>query len=298
MTKRRRIVIPVLLVLAALVAALLLLSKYGLSVTRLSLEFDDLPRGFDGFKIVQLSDLHGSEFGRDNARLIKAVAEEEPDIIALTGDFLDEGKAGQELPALEALVKELVKLAPVYFVSGNHDWASGAAPELFETLGAAGVNCLRNDFVYLERGGDVLVLGGVDDPNGPADMETPDEFISRLRSEAPGAFTLLLARLLGGALCGPRRGPHPLRPHPWRHSPPPLPRRRGGHELRPLPRIRRRALRDGVLQALHLPRPRQLRAAPPLSQHARARIHHSQVRVSAPTGALFFTCLQQTALWL
>ena len=193
MTKRRRIVIPVLLVLAALVAALLLLSKYGLAVTRLSLEFDDLPRGFDGFKIVQLGDLHGSEFGRDNARLIKAVAQEEPDIIALTGDFLDEGKAGQELPALEALVKELVKLAPVYFVSGNHDWASGAAPELFETLGAAGVNCLRNDFVYLERGGDVLVLGGVDDPNGPADMETPDEFISRLRSEAPGAFTLLLA---------------------------------------------------------------------------------------------------------
>lgn len=117
MTKRRRIVIPVLLVLAALVAALLLLSKYGLSVTRLSLEFDDLPRGFDGFKIVQLSDLHGSEFGRDNARLIEAVAEEEPDIIALTGDFLDEGKAGRELPALEALVKELVKLAPVYFVS-------------------------------------------------------------------------------------------------------------------------------------------------------------------------------------
>ena len=177
MTKRRRIVIPVLLVLAALVAALLLLSKYGLAVTRLSLEFDDLPRGYDGFKIGQLSDLHGSEFGRDNARLIKAVAQEEPDIIALTGDFLDEGKAGQELPALEALVKELVKLAP----------------ELFETLGAAGVNCLRNDFVYLERGGVVLVLGGVDDPNGPADMETPDEFISRLRSEAPGAFTLLLA---------------------------------------------------------------------------------------------------------
>lgn len=193
MTRRRRIVIPILLVLAAIAAALLLLSKYGLSVTRLSLEFENLPRGFDGFKIVQLSDLHGSEFGQDNARLIEAVEKEEPDIIALTGDFLDEGKAGRELPALGALVAELIKLAPVYFVSGNHDWASGAASELFETLTAAGVVCLRNDFVYLERGGDVLVLGGVDDPNGPADMETPDEFVARLRSEAPGAFTLLLA---------------------------------------------------------------------------------------------------------
>ena len=193
MTKRRRIVVPILLVLAAIAAALLLLSKYGLSVTRLSLEFENLPWGFDGFKIVQLSDLHGSEFGQDNARLIEAVEKEEPDIIALTGDFLDEGKAGRELPARGALVAELIKLAPVYFVSGNHDWASGASSELFETLTAAGVVCLRNDFVYLERGGDVLVLGGVDDPNGPADMETPDEFVARLRGEAPGAFTLLLA---------------------------------------------------------------------------------------------------------
>ena len=68
MTRRRRIVVPILLVLVAIAAALLLLSKYGLSVTRLSLEFENLPRGFDGFKIVQLSDLHGSEFGQDNAR--------------------------------------------------------------------------------------------------------------------------------------------------------------------------------------------------------------------------------------
>ena len=50
MTKRRRIVIPVLLVLAALVAALLLLSKYGLAVTRLSLEFDDPPWALTALK--------------------------------------------------------------------------------------------------------------------------------------------------------------------------------------------------------------------------------------------------------
>lgn len=123
MTKRR-LFTAALLVLIALFAALLLLSKHGLSVTRLTLEFSGLPRGFDGFKIVQLSDLHGSEFGQDNARLIEAVAAEEPELIALTGDFLDEGEAGRELPGVEALVRELVKLAPVYFVSGNHDWAS------------------------------------------------------------------------------------------------------------------------------------------------------------------------------
>ena len=200
MTRRKLIVRLVLLVLAALVAACILLSKYGLEVTRLKLGFEELPAGFDGFRIVQLSDLHGSRFGENNARLLEAVAAEGPDIIALTGDFLDEGETERELPELEALVRELSAIAPVYFVSGNHDWASGEAYTLFETLEAAGAVCLRNEHLRLERGGDSIVLAGVDDPNGPAEMAEPDEFVASLRQEAPDSFVLLLAhRLLAGA---------------------------------------------------------------------------------------------------
>ncbi len=193
MTRRKLIVRLVLLVLAALVAACILLSKYGLEVTRLKLGFEELPAGFDGFRIVQLSDLHGSRFGENNARLLEAVAAEGPDIIALTGDFLDEGETERELPELEALVRELSAIAPVYFVSGNHDWASGEAYTLFETLEAAGAVCLRNEHLRLERGGDSIVLAGVDDPNGPAEMAEPDEFVASLRQEAPDSFVLLLA---------------------------------------------------------------------------------------------------------
>ena len=193
MTRRKLIVRLVLLVLAALVAACILLSKYGLEVTRLKLGFEELPAGFDGFRIVQLSDLHGSRFGENNARLLEAVTAEGPDIIALTGDFLDEGETERELPELEALVRELSAIAPVYFVSGNHDWASGEAYTLFETLEAAGAVCLRNEHLRLERGGDSIVLAGVDDPNGPAEMAEPDEFVASLRQEAPDSFVLLLA---------------------------------------------------------------------------------------------------------
>ncbi len=193
MTRRKLIVRLVLLVLAALVAACILLSKYGLEVTRLKLGFEELPAGFDGFRIVQLSDLHGSRFGENNARLLEAVAAEGPDIIVLTGDFLDEGETERELPELEALVRELSAIAPVYFVSGNHDWASGEAYTLFETLEAAGAVCLRNEHLRLERGGDSIVLAGVDDPNGPAEMAEPDEFVASLRQEAPDSFVLLLA---------------------------------------------------------------------------------------------------------
>ena len=192
MRKRRALTFAALIVLALLGAGMLL-SKYGLGVTRLELGLEGLPEGFDGFRIVQLSDLHGSRFGKGNARLIEKVREEEPELIALTGDFLDEGKTERELPELEALVRELAAIAPVYFVSGNHDWASGEAYTLFETLEAAGAVCLRNEYLRLERGGDSIVLAGVDDPNGPAEMPEPDEFVAQLREEAPEDFVLLLA---------------------------------------------------------------------------------------------------------
>ena len=192
MKKRRALTFAALIVLALLGAGLLL-SKYGLGVTRLEIGLESLPEGFDGFRIVQLSDLHGSSFGEGNARLIEKVRAEEPELIALTGDFLDEGKTERELPELEALVRELAAIAPVYFVSGNHDWASGEAYTLFETLGSAGAVCLRNEHLRLERGGDSIVLAGVDDPNGPAEMPEPDEFVAQLRKEAPEDFVLLLA---------------------------------------------------------------------------------------------------------
>ena len=192
MRKRRALTFAALIVLALLGAGMLL-SKYGLGVTRLEIGLEGLPEGFDGFRIVQLSDLHGSRFGEGNARLIEKVRAEEPELIALTGDFLDEGKTERELPELEALVRELAAIAPVYFVSGNHDWASGEAYTLFETLEAAGAVCLRNEYLRLERGGDSIVLAGVDDPNGPAEMAEPDEFVAQLREEAPEDFVLLLA---------------------------------------------------------------------------------------------------------
>lgn len=193
MTQKRKkhIFLKILAALTILCAALLLLGKYGLSVSRYDLSSDRLPDAFDGFRLVQLSDLHGSEFGRDNKRLVRAVADENPDIIVLTGDFIDENK--DELPGVDTLVRQLVGIAPVYFVSGNHDWASGDIEALADTLNAAGVTFLRNEYITLERGSDSIILAGVEDPNGRADMMKPDELINIINDEHPGSFIILLA---------------------------------------------------------------------------------------------------------
>ena len=66
-----------------------------------------------------MSDLHNAKFGKDNGVIIRAVKEEKPDIIAITGDLVDYSKT--DIATAEALVKELVKIAPCYYVAGNHE---------------------------------------------------------------------------------------------------------------------------------------------------------------------------------
>ena len=184
-----RIALAVLLMLAALFALLFADSANRLVTTDYTVTSARLPPDVDGFRIVQLSDLHAAEFAKDNARLVRAVAAAQPDLIVLTGDFIE---AEDQIPVTLALARQLVPLAPVYFVSGNHDWASHAISALFDGLADAGVTCLRNEFVTLQRGAGSIVLAGVDDPNGLADMLKPDEVAAAVQAEHPGAFTVLL----------------------------------------------------------------------------------------------------------
>ena len=138
---------------------------------------------------MQLSDLHGAEFGEDGMGLVEKVKELEPDIIALTGDFVtDEG----DLAAVEKLAARLVKLCPVYFVSGNHEFGSGLAVKVRNILERAGVKYLSNEYLTISRGEDGILLGGVEDPLAYADMLSPDELAQKMNDAAPDAFKILL----------------------------------------------------------------------------------------------------------
>lgn len=181
-----------------LLAALLLLagafydSNYHLSVERYTIPLEDLPPAFEGLRIVQISDLHGAVFGEDNETLLQAVRAAEPDLILLTGDLLDSFRATPQVYALD-LTAALVPIAPVYFVTGNHEWALPGVPALKEGLARQGATVLSNQFVSLERGGERLLLAGIDDPNGYAGQKTPEELAAEVRSAGPDACWLLLA---------------------------------------------------------------------------------------------------------
>lgn len=179
----------ILALIAAAAAFLIKDSRYDLEISRYEVKSQKLPESFDGFKIVQLSDLHGAEFGEDGMGLVEKVKELEPDIIALTGDFVtDEG----DLAAVEKLAARLTELCPVYFISGNHEFGSGLAVKVRNILERAGVKYLSNEYLTISRGEDGILLGGVEDPLAYADMLSPDELAQKMNDAAPDAFKILL----------------------------------------------------------------------------------------------------------
>lgn len=179
----------ILALIAAAAAFLIKDSRDDLEISRYEVKSQKLPESFDGFKIVQLSDLHGAEFGEDGMELVEKVKELEPDMIALTGDFVtDEG----DLAAVEKLVARLTELCPVYFVSGNHEFGSGLAVKVRNILERAGVKYLSNEYLTISRGEDGILLGGVEDPLAYADMLSPDELAQKMNDAAPDAFKILL----------------------------------------------------------------------------------------------------------
>lgn len=194
-SKRRRH-FSFIFIIAALLAVLILDSRFRLVTSEYELFYENLPDSFDGYRIVQLSDLHMRQFGEDNEKLIYALKAQEPDIIVLTGDFLnsrEKGTDGGQTKALEPFLCQLPQIAPCFFVSGNHEWASGELPELTELLKELGIRYLHNEFLLLGEEGQELILAGVEDPNGPADMKKPDELAEVIRTNYPESFTVLLA---------------------------------------------------------------------------------------------------------
>lgn len=196
--KRRPLrTLPALAVLAALTVLFVRWNNTALETACFAPRLAGLPDGFDGCRLAVLSDLHGAEFGEGNADLFAAVAAASPDYIFYLGDLEDLYRGPREGYA-EMLAEGLSSIAPLYYVTGNHEWAIGGVPELKERLEAHGAHVLSNEFTPLERNGDTVVLAGIDDPNGYADQKTPEQVAAEVSAAYGDPFWLLLAHRNNG----------------------------------------------------------------------------------------------------
>lgn len=122
------------------------------------------PEADSPIRLVLLTDLHSCRYGRDQQRLIRAVREQEPDIILLGGDFFDDEMADE---GAELCLRGITDAAPCYYVTGNHEYWSGR--DNFETkmaiLEKYGVTRLSDSFEVLDVQGQRITLCGLDDPD-------------------------------------------------------------------------------------------------------------------------------------
>lgn len=123
-----------------------------------------LPKAFDGFKIAHISDLHSCP--AEGA--FEIIAGEKPDITVITGDLLQDDE--KPAPCVESLIKSILKISPVYFISGNHDeWRKNK--EIYKKLADMGAKYLKNEAVVLERDGEKVALFGASDPQAKRPQE-------------------------------------------------------------------------------------------------------------------------------
>lgn len=178
-----------LLTILVLIAVVLwgFFENTALALNEITVASGDLPENFSGFRIAHISDLHNTSFGENNERLLELLRSAQPDIIAITGDLIDSRNTDIDVAA--AFAAEAAKIAPCYYVTGNHEARIAEYRLLEQQLVDAGVTVLRNTALTLEQDVETLTLAGIDDPAFLGNTV----FSKKLEQLASEEFTILLS---------------------------------------------------------------------------------------------------------
>ena len=179
-------------------------------VTELELGFPNLPRAFDGFRVLHLSDLHIDGVDGLTEVLVPMIEDIDHDVCLITGDyrFEDDGPCDEVYARMRAIVSALRPAHGVYGILGNHDEAAIAFG-----LEDMGVRMLVNDSVSIERGRDSIWLAGLDDDfdykcdDLPGAMaQVPDDAFKVLLAHTPDLYREALNHNVHLYLCGHTHG--------------------------------------------------------------------------------------------
>ncbi len=212
-------------------AIALVIAMYGafvrrrfIATRRIAIPIVNLDKRFDGYRIVQLSDLHigpwtPRAWGMRWVRAANALA---PDLTVVTGDMVSNGASFHD--DIADIVGSLRAKDGVVVALGNHDYSAGAVESLVDKLRARGVRVLRNEGELLERGGEHVYLAAIDDRwSKHADLDEalrarPEAMPSILLAHDPEDFPAAAARGVDLVLSGHTHGGQLALPFAARHA--------------------------------------------------------------------------------
>ena len=167
-----------------------------LKTTQYLIESHRLPKGFDGYKIAHISDFHNTNSKRIITKIVQALKNNKPDIIVITGDLIDSRRTN--ILSAKEFLKNIINIAPVYYVLGNHESRLYNVQELINEAQDIGVNILRNIGVYIKKQDEKIQIYGVDDPAFYIPLENKNEVAQKAENvlnkvvKDKNYFTILL----------------------------------------------------------------------------------------------------------
>lgn len=159
----KRILISALIVLLLILIIWTIWCNSALMISTTTVSSSYIPSAFNGFRIAQVSDLHNAVLGKDNAELLQALSECEPNIIVITGDLVDAEHTDIDI-ALD-FAKRATQIASTYYVTGNHEAGLPQYDELKTEMESMGVVVLEDASMQLEYKDEVITLIGLSDPS-------------------------------------------------------------------------------------------------------------------------------------
>ena len=161
--KKKCIILSVVVVILIALVIWIAWGNTALELNTYAVTSSRLPKSFDGYRIAHVSDLHNAEMGENNEKLLTMLREADPDMIAITGDLIESRNTDVEI-ALQ-FVQEAMKIAPCYYVSGNHEARVNEYEELKTGLISAGVIILEDAQTEISIEGQMITLIGINDPS-------------------------------------------------------------------------------------------------------------------------------------
>lgn len=158
--KKKHIVLICIISIILVIGLWIFFTNTNITTSHISIQNDTIPSEFRNFKIAQVSDLHNHQW---KDKLIDRLLDEKPNMIVITGDLVDSSHTDFDI-AMEFINKAL-KIAPIYYVTGNHEAWLDNYSELEKRLTDAGVNMMDDKSQWIKKGDAKINLVGVKDPD-------------------------------------------------------------------------------------------------------------------------------------
>ena len=161
--KKRKIIILIIAIIVLLCGFYLYLENTTLQVTKFKITNSKISEDFNNYKIIQVSDFHNTTSEKLYNDLVEEIKKQKPNIIALTGDLIDSRKT--DINIAISFLKDIKDIAPIYYVTGNHESRVGEYSQLKEQMKSLGINILDSKAIVLKQKESIINLIGIDDPN-------------------------------------------------------------------------------------------------------------------------------------